>query len=51
MQAGKPCGGDGTGAAALFSGDGDDDLVYGYLSDPDRASTEIVREDKGRRNV
>ena len=38
MQAGKPCGGDGTGAAALFSGDGDDDLVYGYLSDPDRAS-------------
>ena len=51
MQAGKPCGGDGTGAAALFYGNGDDDLIYGYLSDPDRASPEIVREDKGSRNV
>ena len=42
LQACKPRGGDGTGAADFFSGDGDDDLLYGYLSDPDSASAETL---------
>ena len=42
LQACKPRGGDGTGAAVVFPGDGYDDLLYGYLSDPDTASPEIV---------
>ena len=32
----------GSGAAVVFPGDGYDDLLYGYLSDPDTASPEIV---------